>query len=82
MSLHELQYREFRRHPVLNEDFSRSKYLEKILSRVCEVSPRSYEELLAQEGVGPKTIRALSLVSEVIYGAEPSYRDPARLKVR
>jgi hypothetical protein len=28
--------------------------------------------------VGPKTIRALSLVSEVIYGAEPSYRDPAR----
>jgi hypothetical protein len=30
------------------------------------------------EGVGPKTIRALSLVSEVIYGAPASYRDPAR----
>lgn len=30
------------------------------------------------EGVGPKTIRALALVSEVIYGAKPSYRDPAR----
>jgi len=28
--------------------------------------------------VGPKTIRALSLVSEVIYGAKPSYEDPAR----
>ena len=29
-------------------------------------------------GVGGKTIRALSLVSEVIYGAKPSYEDPAR----
>jgi len=30
------------------------------------------------EGVGPKTIRAISLVSEIIYGAKPSYEDPAR----
>jgi hypothetical protein len=30
------------------------------------------------EGVGPRTIRALSLVSEIIYGAKPSYEDPAR----
>jgi len=29
-------------------------------------------------GVGGRTIRALSLVSEVIYGAKPSYEDPAR----
>ncbi len=28
--------------------------------------------------MGPKTIRALSLVSELIYGKPPSYRDPAR----
>ena len=28
--------------------------------------------------LGPKTIRALSLVSEIIYGADPSYEDPAR----
>jgi len=34
--------------------------------------------LLAVEGVGPKTIRALALVAEVIYGAKPSYKDPAR----
>jgi hypothetical protein len=33
---------------------------------------------LAIQGVGPKTIRALSLVSELIYGAQPSYEDPAR----
>ena len=28
--------------------------------------------------MGPKTIRALSLVAELIYGAKPSYEDPAR----
>ena len=33
---------------------------------------------MALEGVGPRTIRALSLVAELIYGAKPSYEDPAR----
>jgi hypothetical protein len=28
--------------------------------------------------VGPKTVRALSLISELVYGAPPSFRDPAR----
>jgi|SRR5581483_8811573 len=70
--------KEFHHHAVEAEDFSKSKYLEKILSKVVEVQPSSYEKLLAIEGVGPKTMRALSLVSEVIYGAAPSYEDPAR----
>jgi hypothetical protein len=73
-----LENKEFHHHLVLSEDFSKSKYLEKILNKVCEIKPSNYEELLAQEGVGPKTMRALSLVSEVIYGAKPSYQDPAR----
>ncbi|MDD5347596.1 MAG: DUF763 domain-containing protein [Candidatus Omnitrophica bacterium] len=73
-----LENKEFKRHPVLGEDFSKSAYLEKILTKVCDVKPKSYEQLLSLEGVGPKTMRALSLVSEVIYGAEPSYEDPAR----
>jgi hypothetical protein len=30
------------------------------------------------EGVGAKTIRALALVSELVYGAKASVRDPAR----
>jgi hypothetical protein len=30
------------------------------------------------QGVGAKTMRALALVGEVIYGATPSYEDPAR----
>lgn len=69
---------EFHSHQVMNEDFTKSKYLEKILARVSELKPRNYEQLVAIKGVGGKTMRALSLVGEVIYGADPSYEDPAR----
>lgn len=78
ITLLNLEDAEFYSHPVLSEDFSKSKYLEKILYKVCDIKPANYEQLLSLEGVGPKTMRALSLVSEVIYGAEPSYQDPAR----
>ncbi len=77
LTLLNLENREFRWHPVVTEDFSKSKYLEKILYKVCEIKPENYERLVSLEGVGPKTVRALSLVSEVIYGAKPSYQDPA-----
>jgi len=73
-----LENTEFRAHPVICEDFSRSRYLEKILAKVCDTKPGNYEKLVATEGVGPKTVRALALVGEVIYGAKPSYEDPAR----
>lgn len=73
-----LANREFHHHPVEKEEFSRSKYLEKILAKLTDRKPDSYEKLLATEGVGPKTVRALALVGEVIYGAKPSYEDPAR----
>ena len=78
LTLLELADTEFSYHPVVNEDFSKSKYLEKILRKLTEKKPKNYEEFLATEGVGPKTVRALSLVSEVIYGAKPSYEYPAR----
>jgi len=74
----QLENRECTQHPVLNEDFSKSRYLEKILRLLCDTRPKNYEQLIATEGVGPKTVRALSLVGEVIYGAKPSYEDPAR----
>lgn len=78
LTLLSLESREFRSHPAARENFSKSKYLEKILARAADRSPRTYENLVAIEGVGPKTLRALSLVGEVIYGAKPSYEDPAR----
>jgi len=78
LTLLNLENKEFKYHPVIHEDFAKSKYLEKILWHLCDRQPESYEKLLATEGVGPKTIRALALVAEVIYGAKPSYEDPAR----
>ena len=73
-----LESKEFHAHPAVKENFAESRYLKKIFERLCSDKPENYEKLVSMEGVGPKTIRALSLVSEVIYGAEPSYDDPAR----
>jgi len=78
LTLLKLAPTEFSWHPVVLENFFQSRYLEKILSLVCDQKPKTYENLLATQGVGPKTMRALSLVAEVIYGAKPSYEDPAR----
>jgi len=78
LTLLKLEDSEFKAHPVVCEDFSRSRYLEKILHKLCDRRPENYEQLLSTEGAGPKTVRALALVGEVIYGAAPSYEDPAR----
>ena len=48
------------------------------LRRAYELRPRNYEELIAVEGIGPATVRGLALVSEVVYGEEPSWRDPVK----
>lgn len=78
LTLLNLEGTEFKSHPVVSEDFTKSRYLEKILQRVTYEKPKDYESFLAIKGVGPKTVRALSLISEIIYGAAPSYVDPAR----
>jgi hypothetical protein len=73
----ELNNVEFHWHPVAVEKFN-VKRLKKTIEKAHFFKPKDFSELLKTEGVGPKTIRALSLVSEVIYGAKPSYEDPAR----
>jgi len=50
----------------------------KALQMAYELQPSSYEELVALRGLGPKSIRALALISELIYGASPSWKDPAK----
>ena len=71
---------EFHHHPVEMEDFSReiSPQFKLAISRVITAKPNNFEKLLMTPGVGPKTVRAVSLVAEIIYGAKPSYEDPAR----
>jgi len=52
--------------------------LSKILVSAYDRQPNDFEQLLGLQGVGAKTIRALSLISELVHGVAPSYRDPAR----
>ena len=46
--------------------------------RTYERAPQDFEGLLSIEGVGPRTLKALALASELIYGTTASTRDPAR----
>ena len=54
------------------------RHLETVLLSTYERAPQSFEALLGLEGVGPRTLRALALVSEVVFGTPVSTRDPAR----
>jgi hypothetical protein len=63
-------------HPVLEIDMGKGGL--EILKKAYEIQPGNYEELVALKGMGPKKIRALALISELVYGAEPSWKDPAK----
>jgi uncharacterized protein len=66
-----------RRHAVAVADVN-PRYLEKILLTTYERAPEDFETLLGMPGVGARTLRALALVSEIVYGTPASTRDPAR----
>ena len=64
-------------HAVSWDDI-RSQNLKRILEKTYERRADNFETLLGIEGVGPRTIRALSLISELVYGQPASFRDPVR----
>lgn len=66
-----------KRHAVLIADVN-PQYLEKILLKTYERAPEDFETLLGMAGVGARTLRALALTAEIIYGTPASTRDPAR----
>ncbi len=49
-----------------------------LMSKLYDFQPTNYEEMLSMRGVGPSTVRALSLISELIYGDSPSWTDPVK----
>jgi hypothetical protein len=54
------------------------KRLGSILWLAQEKQPADFEELLLLDGMGPRTLQSLALVSEVIYGTPSRFTDPAR----
>jgi hypothetical protein len=48
------------------------------LAAAAECGPSDFSQLLLVPGVGPRTVRALAMVAEVLYGAPCRFSDPAR----
>jgi hypothetical protein len=65
------------RHQVELKDIHPDR-LYKIFTNTYEQQPENFEKLLGLEGVGPKTVRALALIAELIYDVPVSLCDPAR----
>jgi len=63
-------------HKILISDLN-EKVL-KNLKNVYEIQPENYEELVSLKGVGRKSLRALALISQLVYGSEISWKDPVK----
>jgi hypothetical protein len=64
-------------HDVTSKDVN-LKRLGSVLWLAHEHQPKDFESLLLLQGVGPRTIQSLALVSEVIHGTPTRFSDPAR----
>jgi hypothetical protein len=51
------------------------------LAAAAECGPSDFSELLLVPGVGPRTVRALAMVAEVLHGAPYRFSDPARFSL-
>ncbi|NHI93941.1 MAG: DUF763 domain-containing protein [Candidatus Lokiarchaeota archaeon] len=48
------------------------------LEHLYNFQPENYESILKTPGIGPATVRGLSLISDIIYGESPSWKDPVK----
>jgi len=65
------------RHDVRESDVN-MKRLGSVLNMAYEKNVDNFEDLLMLKGVGPRTIKSLALVSEVVHGDSSRFDDPAR----
>lgn len=63
-------------HPILDMDLSEREY--DVLKQAYEIQPENYQELISLKGIGPKKIRALALISDLVYGKKASWEDPVK----
>ncbi|MDB5199756.1 MAG: hypothetical protein JWO92_1719 [Chitinophagaceae bacterium] len=64
-------------HNVTGKDID-IKRLGTLLWLAHDTQPKDFEELLLLQGLGPRTLQSLALVSEVIHGTPSRFKDPAR----
>ena len=78
LMLHEIQQLVLpSHHDVRSEDVD-LKRLGTVLWLAHDNHPENFEELLLLQGVGPRTLQSLTLVSEIIHGTPSRFKDPAR----
>ncbi len=65
------------RHHITLSDI-KPENLYKVLLKTYESLPRDFESLLLVKGLGAKTLRALALTAELVYGTPINFSDPAR----
>ncbi len=65
-----------RHHEVKDMDLSRQGW--DAIRHAYELQVDNYEDLVSLRGMGPKSIRALALVADVVYGAPSSWKDPVK----
>jgi len=63
-------------HPISLKDIGENGM--KVLQKAYEIQPENYEELVALKGMGPKKIRALALISNLVFGTEIKWKDPVK----
>jgi hypothetical protein len=66
-----------RQHEVRESDVN-LKRLGAVLTLAQDLNAVDFENLLLLEGLGPRTLQSLTLVSEVIHGTPSRFADPAR----
>lgn len=64
-------------HAVLISDLKPDS-LQRVLLKAYERKPENFTQLLETEGIGPKTVRALAMIADVVYGSPVCTRDPAK----
>src|ERR1700691_1553270 len=67
-------------HDVRPEDIV-TRRLHGTLAAAADLGPKDFSELLLVPGVGPRTVRALAQVAEIVHGAPYRFSDPARFSI-
>ncbi len=49
-----------------------------VFRKCYDIQPQNYEQLISVPGIGPASIRALSLIGEIIFGTKASWQDPVK----
>jgi hypothetical protein len=74
----EVQHLAMPRHHEVRSQNIDLKRLGAMLWLTHEKQPADFEGLLLLQGMGPRTLQSMALVSEVIYGTPSRFKDPAR----